>query len=336
MTSKERLSLYQDPTVQLLLSKFLRAEIVELVPDFDLGHTVRYREVESIVDGDSDAAKQLVEKLWDTGIFKRKFHEKILVCPSCLSPNISSDYVCPNCNSMDLERKTLLEHTVCGTIDAIDNFMVEGGLLCPKCNKELIEAGADYQKLGSWFECGQCNKRSDMPSPIHRCRNCGHIFTIKDAGFVNIYAYRLSAESEDEFKRSYLIMKPIGSVLEDFQYRVEMPSQISGRSGALHRFDVVATKGSEVVVLDLVASDRQIDEVPVASMYASVFDVAPSQSIIVAIPGMTEKAKKLAGLYRITVIEATDSENAADQLKEKFGWTGLSSNDDESLTDLQL
>lgn len=335
MTSKERLSLYQDPAVQLLLSKFLRAEIVELVPDFDLGHTVRYREVEDVVEGDSEAAKQLVEKLWDTGIFKRKFHEKIIVCPSCLSANITSDYVCPNCNSIDIERKTLLEHTMCGTIDGIDSFLVAGGLLCPKCNKELIEAGADYQKLGSWFECSQCNQRSDMPSPIHRCRNCGHIFTIKDAGFVTIYAYRLSAEAEDEFKRSYLIMKPIGEVLEDFQYRVEMPSQIAGRSGALHRFDVVATKGSETVVLDLMASDKEIDEVPVASMYASIFDVAPSQSILVAIPGLTDKGKKLALLYRITVIEATDSQNAADQLKEKFGWTGLSSND-ESVTDLQL
>jgi hypothetical protein len=303
---------------------------------------MRYREVENLMDGDTDGAKQLVEKLWDTGIFKRKFHEKILVCPSCLSANISADYVCPNCNSMDIERKTLLEHTECGTIDSIDNFLVGGGLVCPKCAKELVEAGMDYQKLGSWFECSQCNKRSDMPSPIHRCRNCGHIFTIKDASFVNIYAYRLSSEAEDEFKRSYLIMKPIGSIFEDYQYRVEMPSQISGRSGAMHRFDLVASKGSEIVVLNLLASDKNIGESPVATMYASIFDVAPTQSIIVAIPGMSEKAKKLAALYRITAIEASDSQNAADRIREKFGWTGLTGNDDnnnsdeESTSDLQL
>ena len=335
MTSKERLSLYQDPTVQLLLSKFLRAETVELVPDFDLNHTVRYHEIEDLMDGDTAAAKQLVEKLWDAGIFKRKFHEKILVCPSCLSANVSADYVCPNCNSIDIERKTLLEHLECGTIDSIDNFLLEGGLVCPKCNKELIEAGVDYQKLGSWFECGQCNKRSDMPNPIHRCRNCGHIFTIKDAGFVNIYAYRLSGEAEDEFKRTYIVMKPIGAVFEEYQYRIEMPSQISGRSGALHRFDLVASKGSDVIVLNLLASDKNIGEAPVATMYASIFDVAPSQSIIVAIPGLNDKAKKIASLYRITVIEASDSENAAEHLREKLGWTGLSTAE-ESLSDLQL
>jgi predicted RNA-binding Zn-ribbon protein involved in translation (DUF1610 family) len=336
VTSKDRVTLYQDPSVQLLIGKFVRGEIVELTPSFDLDQTVRYPEVEQVVDGDTTAAKQLVQKLWDVGIFKRKFHEKVLVCPSCLSPNVSNDYVCPNCNSIDIDRKTLLEHTSCGNIDSVDNFLVDGGLLCPKCNKELIEAGADYQKLGAWFQCSQCGKRSDMPSPIHRCRNCGHIFTIRDTGFVNVYAYRLSSEAEDEFKRTYLVMKPIGLVLEDFQFKVEMPGLIAGRSGALHRFDAVATKGStEVVVLDVVASDKEIDEVPIATMYAKVFDVTPTQSILVAIPRLTEKAKKLASLYRISTIEADSSQEAADRIKDKFGWAGLSGSD-ETLGDLQL
>jgi predicted RNA-binding Zn-ribbon protein involved in translation (DUF1610 family) len=336
VTSKDRVALYQDPSVQLLIGKFVRGEIVELTPSFDLDQTVRYSEVEEVVDGDAGVAKQLVQKLWDVGIFKRKFYEKVLVCPSCLSPNVSNDYVCPNCNSIDIERKTLLEHTACGNIDSVDNFLVDGGLLCPKCHKELIEAGADYQKLGAWFQCTQCGKRSDMPSPIHRCRNCGHIFTIRDTGFVNVYAYRLSTEAEEEFKRSYLVMKPIGLVLEDFQFKVEMPGQIAGRSGALHRFDAVATKGSsEVVVLDVIASDKEIDEVPIASMYAKVFDVTPSQSILIAIPGLTERAKKLASLYRISIIEAETSQQAAERIKDKFGWAGLSGSE-ESFGDLQL
>jgi predicted RNA-binding Zn-ribbon protein involved in translation (DUF1610 family) len=336
MTSKDRLTLYQDQGVQLLLGRFVKGELVELVPSFDLSQTARYPEVEEVVDGDTNAAKQLVEKLWDVGIFKRKFHEKILVCPSCLSANVSNDYVCPNCNSIDIERKTLLEHTACGTIDSVDNFLVEGGLYCPKCNKELIEAGVDYQKLGAWFQCSQCGKRSDLPSPIHRCRSCGHIFTIKDTGFVNVYSYRISADAEEEFKRTFLVMKPIGSTLEDFQYKVEMPGQVAGRSGALHRFDAVASKGSsELVVLDVIASEREIEETPIASLYAKVFDVSPTQTILVAIPGLTEKARKLATLYRIAVIEANDSQQAAELLKGHFGWTGLSGNE-ESIDDLQL
>jgi len=336
VTPNERLILYQDPTVQLLLSKFVKGEIVELTPSFDLDQTVRYTEVEQIVDGDTGVAKTLVQKLWDTGIFKRKFQEKVLVCPSCLSPNVSNDYVCPNCNSIDIERKTLLEHTSCGNIDNVDNFLVEGGLFCPKCNKELVEEGTDYQRLGAWFQCTQCGKRSDVPSPIHRCRNCGHIFTIRDTGFVNLYAYRLGSEAEEEFKRSFMVMKPIGLVFEEYQYRVDMPGQIAGRSGALQRFDAIATKGTtEVVVLDLIASDKEIDEVPVAAMYAKIFDVQPTQSLLVAVPTLTEKAKRLAALYRITTIEAQNSQTAADQIKEKFGWQGLSGSED-SYGDLQL
>ncbi len=336
MTSKDRLRLYQEQGVQLLLGRFMKGEIVELVPSFDLDQTARYPEVEEIVDGDVVAAKQLVDKLWDVGILKRKFYEKILVCPACLSANVSNDYVCPNCNSIDIERKTLLEHNVCGNIDNVDNFLIEGGLYCPKCSKELIEAGVDYQKLGAWFQCSQCGKRSDLPSPIHRCRSCGHIFTIRDTGFVNVYSYRISSEAEEEFKRTFLVMKPIGAILEEFQYRVEMPGQIAGRSGAMHRFDAIASKGSvELVVLDVVASEREVEETPIATLYAKVFDVSPTQTILVAIPGLSEKAKKLANLYRISTIEATDSQNAAEQLKEHFGWTGLSE-DQDSIDDLQL
>ncbi len=336
MTSKDRLTLYQDPGVQALLSRFSKGEIVELVPSFDLDQTARYPEVEDVVDGDTGAAKQLVERLWDVGIFKRKFYEKILVCPACLSANVSNDYVCPNCNSIDIERKTLLEHSSCGTIDSVDNFLIEGALYCPKCNKELIEAGVDYQKLGAWFQCSQCGKRSDLPSPIHRCRGCGHIFTIRDTGFVNVYSYRISDDAEEEFKRTFLLMKPIGATLSDFEYNVEMPGQVAGRSGALHRFDAVASKGSsDLVVLDVIASEHEVDETPIASLYAKVFDVSPTQTILVAIPRLSEKAKKLASLYRITAIEARDSQQAAGLLKQHFGWTGLSTSED-TMEDLQL
>jgi Thaumarchaeal output domain 1 len=336
VTSKDRQSLYEDPSVQLLLNRFVKGEIMELVPTFDPSQTVRYPEVENVMDGDPAAARQLVEKLWDVGIFKRKFFEKVLVCPSCLSPNVSNDYVCPNCNSIDIERKTLLEHTACGTIDSVDNFLVAGGLACPKCNVELMEAGIDYQKLGSWFQCEQCNKRSDMPSPIHRCRSCGHIFTIKETGFEKIYSYRLSSEAEEEFKRSFVLMKPIGDALEEFQFQVQMPGQLPGRSGVLHRFDAVASKSSgDLVVIDLIASENPIDEEPVAALYAKIFDVTPTQAILITIPSAIEKAKRLASLYRIVIIEASNPETAADQMKEKFGWTGLQGPDDQP-ADLQL
>jgi len=88
-------------------------------------------------------------------------------------------------------------------------------------------------------------------------------------------------------------------------------------------------------VLDVIASDKEIDEVPVASMYAKIFDVSPSQSILVAIPGLKDKAKRLAALYRISIVEAENSQRAADQIKDKFGWAGLSGTD-ESFGDLQL
>ena len=153
---------------------------------------------------------------------------------------------------------------------------------------------------------------------------------------MTLYAYRLGTEAEEEFKRNFMVMKPIGLVFEEYQYKVEMPGLIPGRSGALQRFDIVASKGAtEIVVLDLIASEKDIDEVPVAAMYAKIFDVAPTQSLLVAIPSLSERAKRLANLYRITTIEAENPQTAADHIKEKFGWSGLAGNED-SFGDLQL
>jgi hypothetical protein len=70
-------------------------------------------------------------------------------------------------------------------------------------------------------------------------------------------------------------------------------------------------------------------------MYAKIFDVSPSQSLLVAIPCLSDKAKRLTSLYRIAAIEAETSQEAADKIKDKFGWSGLSGND-ESYGDLQL
>ncbi len=309
---------------------------MELTPVFDSHETARYLEVEGIVEGGSEAAKLLVQKLWDVGIFKRKFLEKALVCPSCLSPNVSNDYVCPNCDSIDIERQTLLEHNGCGTIDSVESFLARGRVKCPKCNVELTEEGMDYRKLGSWFHCVQCGKRFDIPVPIHRCRSCGRIFTIRDTGFVNLYSYRLNSQAETEFKRSHVLMKPIGKVLGDFRFNVEMPGQVVGRSGAVHRFDVVATKGAvEVVVMDAIASEKQVDEVSIASFYAKIFDVAPTRAILIAIPSITDKARKLASLYRVSVIEASNTDTASDEVKEQFGWMGLQGTDGP-VNDLQL
>ncbi len=332
---KDRLSLYKDLRVQLLLNKFVKGEITELAPTFDGGHHTRYLEVEQIVDGDLDSATELVEELCYAGILRRKFFEKIIVCPSCSSANVSVDYACPNCNSLDIDRKNLLEHTACKNIDSVDNFQVEGRLVCQKCGKNLDQDGLNYQNLGSWFQCSQCGKRSVTPYPIHKCRKCRHVFTIKDTGFLTVYAYSLNANAGEEFRNNYPIMKPIKTALEESQFKVQTPGRLVGRSGVLHRFDAVATKGGSQVVLDVIAGDRQIDEVPVVSFYAKIFDVASARAILVAIPNLAERARKVATLYRISMIEASNSEEAAEKLRAKLGWAGLTPSD-ESMHDLQV
>ena len=309
---------------------------MEIVPVLDPALTVRYPDVETIVSGSQSQAKKLLDSLWESGALKRKFFDKILVCPTCFSANVSSDYVCSSCSSLEIEKKPLVEHAACGAIDILDSFSIDGRLYCPSCQREVTESAVTAHKQGSCFFCLQCRVKSNSPRLMHRCRNCEHLFTVSQTQLVSLYSFRLDSGVEEEFKQTYFVMKPIGMVLEELLFRVEMPGQIVGRSGTLHRFDVIATGSSaETVVIDVVASTEPITEVSVASLYAKIFDLSEVRPILVAIPSISEKAGKLASLYQVWVIEAKTSERAAEELKAGFRWMGLNRAEDVS-SDLQM
>jgi hypothetical protein len=61
-----------------------------------------------------------------------------------------------------------------------------------------------------------------------------------------------------------------------------------------------------ILALDFVVSEESVGEDKVISMFAKVFDTNPPRSILVAFPGLTKKAKKLAEQYEIDVVETHD------------------------------
>ena len=68
-------------------------------------------------------------------------------------------------------------------------------LVCPKCNKDLIEPDIDYNKAGVWCSCNQCDKTFDIPVPSHFCRECQNKFTFDDAIYKDAYSYNLTPEA---------------------------------------------------------------------------------------------------------------------------------------------
>jgi transcription elongation factor Elf1 len=317
----ERLELYKDRNTQVLLNKFLSDEIRELEPVYDPKLGYRYPTVEAIV-GDASAADAFLNRLHAAGILERKLYDKIIYCPKCGSANVSVRYCCPYCKSFGIRRSALIEHVKCGYMDVEENFRKGNKLVCLKCGEELRKLDVDYRRAGTWCTCKDCGKSFDIPVTAHFCRDCQRNFTFEEAVIKDVYAYSLKEEVKEEAATGWVIIAPIRDFLVESGFKVESPAFMKGKSGANHMFDIVAYgEGEErkVTVIDIATStEGVVSEQPVIALFAKIFDVAPENAYLIAIPTISENGKKMAELYNIRIIEAKNQKEAIKALKEQL------------------
>jgi len=314
----QRVKLYKDRNVQLLISKFVSGELSKLNPVYDSKYGYKYPVVDAIV-GDPSRTYGLLQSLFETGVLKRELYDKIVYCPSCDTANVSMHYCCPHCRSFDVRKSALIEHIQCGYIDTEEKFRKDGKLVCPRCRKELTRPDVDYHKAGVWCACNECGKSFDIPVPAHFCRDCRRNFTFEEAFYKDVYSYSLTPEAMKEATLGWILIAPIREFLEGHGFKVESPGFLKGKSGANHMFDITASPTGvkrNITVIDLATSaDDIVSEQPVISMFAKIYDVSPDKACLVAIPKMSDNGKKLASLYKIELVEAKDQNDAIKALK---------------------
>ena len=315
----QRVKLYKDRNVQLLISKFVSNELSELNPVYDPKYGYKYPVVDAIV-GDPSSTDELLQSLFENGVLKRELYDKIVYCPSCNTANVSMHYCCPHCKSFDVRKSALIEHIQCGYIDTEEKFRKNDKLVCPRCRKELTRPDVDYHKAGVWCTCNECGKSFDIPVPAHFCRDCRRNFTFEEAFYKDVYSYSLTPEAMKEATLGWILIAPIREFLEGRGFKVESPGFLKGKSGASHMFDIAASPAGvkrNVTVIDLATSaDDIVSEQPVIAMFAKIYDVAPDRACLVAIPKMSENGKKLASLYKIELIEAKDQNEVIKALEK--------------------
>jgi hypothetical protein len=309
----------QDPEAQALLSQFLSGAIKTLEPTFDPKTGYHYPTAEAIV-GDSRKAVLALNKLVSEKLLDAKLFDKVIYCPKCGSAAITFRYCCPFCKSANIKKSSLIEHVRCGYMDLEENFRQNGKLMCPKCHEELKKADSDYRKAGVWCACNDCGKSFDIPVSEHYCRNCHTISNFEQATIKDVYAYTLNANAKEKMRSNILLIGPIRDLLVQQGFNVESPAYLVGKSGAKHAFNIAANRnGQKVVVVDLaVSSEGLVSEQPVIALFAKTFDVAPQQAFLIAVPKLGENARKMAELYSIQTIDATNQEEAIAALQRKL------------------
>ncbi|MEM1659747.1 MAG: hypothetical protein QXR17_01165 [Candidatus Bathyarchaeia archaeon] len=320
ITQKQsRSELYKDTKIQSLLSFFISGEITELKPVFNLKHGYLYPQVESIT-GDREKVENFLTQLYEAGILDRQLYDRIIYCPKCKSQNISTHYCCPYCESFDIKRSSLLEHVKCGYIDVEDKFRKNEKLYCPKCKIEIIQ-GKDYRKAGIWCTCKECGKSFDTPIVKHFCRNCQETFTFENLEMKDVYTYRLNEKVKNEIAPGLIFIGPIKELLERLGFKVDSPAFLKGRSGATHTFDIAIYKSDEakcLAVIDLATSNDVVTEQPVIALFAKIYDATPERAYLIAIPRLSDNAKKMADLYKIKVIEGKSASEVTVAIKEEI------------------
>ncbi len=316
-----------DPKVQLL-ANYLLTGTGELSPALDLEFGARYPEAERITGHDPVTVKRWLEGLVSNGVLETKFVGKLLICPKCGSSDTPIHYSCPDCRSINIVKKALLEHLACGLIDKDDNFGKPGQQVCPRCSRQLGEMGITHKSAGTWFLCRICQKPFTRPQAFHVCGRCKNFFTIEEAVLQDVYAYRLSKDAGAELKSGSMVLKPLKLMMEELGYEVSVADILHGASGTVHIFDLLCVKqtgsAKETVAVDVVASDRFSEDSSIAAyflkeaywhLFAKRYDTNPDRAVLVAIPAIHEAGRKLAALYRVTLIEAGTTPEAAEKLK---------------------
>jgi len=315
---KEKQEVFEDSASQALISKFLSGEIKVLKPTYDSRVGYHYPEVEAIV-GEASLVEPFLKKLSESGVLERQLFDKIILCPKCDSSNISFRYCCPFCKSFEIEKSSLVEHVKCGYMDLEANFLKNNRYVCPKCHEEMRTPDVDYRKAGVWCSCKSCGKSFDIPVSSHFCRNCHEASTFEEASLEDVYSYTLKDTVRSSTSLSFFLVPAIRDLLAEQGLKVESPAFVVGKSGAKHSFDIVAQKGSgsrKNIVIDVAtSSEGVVSEQPVIALFAKVFDVTPEKAYLIAIPRLSENAKKMAELYSIHVVEAENQNEAVKALK---------------------
>jgi len=315
---KEKQEVFEDSASQVLISKFLSGEIKVLKPTYDSQVGYHYPEVEAIV-GEASLVEPFLKKLSESGVLERQLFDKIILCPKCDSSNISFRYCCPFCKSFEIEKSSLVEHVKCGYMDLEANFLKNNRYVCPKCHEEMRTPDVDYRKAGVWCSCKSCGKSFDIPVSSHFCRNCHEASTFEEASLEDVYSYTLKDTVRSSTSLSFFLVPAIRDLLAEQGLKIESPAFVVGKSGAKHSFDIVAQKSSgsrKNIVIDVAtSSEGVVSEQPVIALFAKVFDVAPEKAYLIAIPRLSENAKKMAELYSIHVVEAENQNEAVKALK---------------------
>jgi hypothetical protein len=205
-----------------------------------------------------------------------------------------------------------------------DSFKKGDEIVCPKCQTVLHNYGVEYRAVGVWYECNKCKNSFNNPNHTHFCRPKHHEFSPDRVNLVPIYKYELNKKAIEQIRKAVLVYAEAITFLEDLGLDAKAPHSLPGKSGEPQPFDIVMVlpkKGwrseEKVVAVDVLVSETLAGTDAVRGFAAKVKETKPSDSWLIAVPGLAEEARRLANNLKVDYVEGASLNEAMRTFQSK-------------------
>ena len=304
-----RFDYYKLPEVEALFLGVL-TKVDEIKPVFDLKQGYRFPDVEQSTGLDPQASSKLMTLLFDGQVFTRQVYDMEIRCPYCNSPNISTFYICPACDSLNIKKNLLIEHITCGYLGPLES--VGSGFNCPKCGEKIQEG--EYRNIGSIYDCADCGEQIETPFISHWCRECDKRFNFDNGIYQTAYKYSPSEATRHDIAAGILYLRNVTEAVAEFGYTRIPNAKVLGESGVERTFDLGFDNKGDVMYVDLLASSEPIGEIEFVKEYGKIVDSKKNVYLIV-MPKLDDKATLVAQVYKSNTVEASTPSEALDKLR---------------------
>ncbi len=321
----KRMEAYYELTTQKLLRNLLDRDEKEVLPDYHPILGFKYDIVESALDSSPGEAEEVLERLSELGILEKTFFDTILACPTCGSTSIRIHHRCPTCTSHHIVKAGLIEHIPCGSIDErAAHYRGQLHPTCPKCGSELVKG--EYRDMGLWYICKDCKEKFEHPNIDLVCHTCNNEFTIRTSIIKEISKYHLNPDKENEIRQNVTSLESVNDILTNLGFDIELSASLVGdKSGIEHKFSLVGRResldGDCVIVLDHAVGDTEVNASSLILYLYKISEINYDLALFLAIPKLSDMAKKIAEGYNILIIEGIpENEEQLEILKKEIDY----------------
>ncbi len=288
------------PDTQTLIQHMINEGVYSVTPKIDSKGIV-YPLIASVFPKKTELeVKELLAKLVANDILTSKLLDKVIVCPTCRSVSVYSKYNCPRCSSFDIGKASIIEHVRCGYMGSKEKFQRGDQLICPKCKGVVSEV--DYRKIGTSFECNSCGSRFEAPRMSHKCISCEDVFTYREARYDPVFEYSLTEETKRTVAKGSVPLVAIAKIFRDKGFEVGVRSDLVGKSGAVHTFDIIARRGTELIVANFTFEPK---EESIIGLFAKKYDIDPTVTLLIALTPPTKEEEAVSRAYGVKIISST-------------------------------